>query len=587
MEPSPGMPECHLRVLSGPHLGNCVPLPEGSYSLGNGETADFLFLDPAMREEHVVLEVGRGNVRMSILHKGERTYLDGRLLDGEPAALSPRQVFTLGKTHFTLLERGGDEWDSIPLPELEPLDRAEFAEEEVSEGEAEPGSGEEEAAGDGGMEDGGNRDEARDEESPRRSRAFGWLLGGLAMIALVTAVVMFLSPSEEDSGGGETRPREEVVREALGAFPAESGLRVVHDEARNVVSVEGLVSSVEARTEVTSAVRRIDPRARLKLSAVSQVEASVKALVDRAGGDGVIAGLSLDGTLALSGLVPTEEAKERLLDSLLGDLPQLQTIDAEKLWSQEALGKLLTDLTVEAGLAEEITYRLDQGDVVAQGRILRDRSTRYRRLRKNLGERLAPVFNLRDEVRFFIVDPVKGMVETEIEPETEPTPQTAPPEKTATDTSTTSAPPKTAEDKPSEVAQPSSTAPATVPTPATSASTAGRVAPAAGDSVAVGVVAPTTTRPAFRLSSKADRAPTTTAPAKLIPGADEEMVRKEIESIENFKNLTIGSISWVVTSDRQKLLRGAQLPSGFVVESITREAITLVRGNEVKTINFK
>lgn len=575
------MPECHLRVLSGPHLGTCVPLPEGSYTLGSGATVDFLFLDPAMREEHVLLEVGRGNVRMVILHKGERTYLDGRLLGGESVALLPRQVFTLGSTHFALMERGGEEWDSIPLPELEPLSREDFAEEEQIEEDTASASGGEESGGDGGLAEGEGQGDGGAETAPPRSRAFAWLAGALALIALLAAVVVILAPPEEVSEGGDARPREEVVREALAAFPAESGLRVVHDEARNVVSVEGLVSSIQARTEITAAVRRIDPRARLKLSAVSQVEASVKALVDRAEGNGVTAGLSLDGTLALSGLVPTEEAKERLLDSLLGDLPQLQTIDAEQLWSQEALGRLLTDLTVEAGLAEEITYRLEQGDVVAQGRILRDRSTRYRRLRKNLGERLAPVFNLRDEVRFFIVDPVKGMVETEIEPEAEPPPAPALPAKSATDSTVTASPSKPTGDKPAAVSRPPSSSPSTDASVEASPSTA---AVAAGGGVAV---APTA-RPAFRLSSKGDRAPSTTTPVKpVVPGADEELVRKEIASIENFKNLTIGSISWVVTSDRQKLLRGAQLPSGFVVESITREAITLVRGNEVKTINFK
>jgi hypothetical protein len=64
-------------------------------------------------------------------------------------------------------------------------------------------------------------------------------------------------------------------------------------------------------------------------------------------------------------------------------------------------------------------------------------------------------------------------------------------------------------------------------------------------------------------------------------------LREEIESIRNFKNVTVGPISWVVTAQGDKLLTGAQLPSGFVVEIIRQDSVTLVRGDETRTVNLK
>ncbi|MEM9280415.1 MAG: type III secretion system inner membrane ring subunit SctD [Verrucomicrobiota bacterium] len=66
-----------------------------------------------------------------------------------------------------------------------------------------------------------------------------------------------------------------------------------------------------------------------------------------------------------------------------------------------------------------------------------------------------------------------------------------------------------------------------------------------------------------------------------------ELPLSEKAGISGFRNVTVGLISWVVTSDGVKLLEGATLPSGFTIEKITRDYVQLRKQDIIETIYLK
>jgi len=297
------------------------------------------------------------------------------------------------------------------------------------------------------------------------------------------------------------------------------------------------------------------------------VEAAIQAVLDRYGMLVLDAAFDYEGHLELAGLVATEEDKQRLLGSLMGEVPQVESLEGGKVWSREALATELTSLTRGVDLDEEISYRLEGFDVVVQGRLTPVERSRYRQLKRRLLSAVSPVFSLVEEVKFFELDPVAGWVEVEVDTEVEPEPE---PESLALAEPVGEA----VAGEASETESPEDAAAAAETPEAADLPPPPPAAPAAS-------AEPTAARPGFRLN----RASKAVAPAA--PSADEEAVREELEAIRNFKNITVGPISWVVTGNGEKLLAGAQLPSGFVVERISQESVTLVRGDETRTVNLK
>jgi len=520
-DPDADPPECFLRILSGPHLGVCVPLPVGEYTIGNDDRSDFLISDEAINETHAVLRVSRGEVELASSENGATTYLHGEPIGDAAMAIAPEQVFTLGKTHFILTESGKGDAPAVELPTI----RRELETDEDDTEEPE------ESTGDGAEPDTVESpdSEVADREEPAKGVSPGCIIVVLLVLALAGYAAWKIinrgAPSDDETEVVATVPPGEAAKAVLAEkFPDETGVSSSYDEDLGVLAVEGTVSSSAVKTQITRDMRAIDPRARVKISSMSAVVSSIRAALDRGGAKRTSLDLGLDWNLTLAGEVDSAAQQEALLKDLPQEFPRLQEIDSSKLWNRENLVAVLSDATTEAGLEDLLSFSLEGETINIDGELVVQDRERLALVKKTIEEQTGGIFQLDDKVKFMTLDAEAGWVPA----------------------------------APEEVASPS-------------------LPPGDGEPDRSATELPK--RPAMTGAEKSQRTRSVTA--------ELAQIKKEETAIKNFQNITVGPISWIVTQDGEKLLQGATMPSGFVLEEIDQDFVRLKRESETKTINLK
>lgn len=111
-----------LKVLSGRHAGAVMPLAPGSYSLGQDEECDFIFLDDAFLGGKVILDVTEAIPKVSATGAVRARLADAvpaeAALDATPRALDPYRAVEVGATRFAL-GYAGRPWPQPAVPGLQ------------------------------------------------------------------------------------------------------------------------------------------------------------------------------------------------------------------------------------------------------------------------------------------------------------------------------------------------------------------------------------------------------------------------------------------------------------------------------------
>ncbi|MDR2934632.1 MAG: type III secretion system inner membrane ring subunit SctD [Candidatus Adiutrix sp.] len=250
------MTRAELRILSGPHLGAALELPEGVYLVGSADEADLILAaDDTVAGRHLELTVRAGPTVSARPLEGEAA-LAGRPLPPEGGLIPPGEALSLGFTALAWRPKG-ESWGAITLA---PLEFAGLARADADEKEEAPASA---PAAEAGLDE--PPAEAASDRPAEEPAAGCWTLWlGLAILVLLLGGLLL-------GGLGEGLDQTSAA-ERLNALFAQNGVEGVRAEP----GPEALVIRGQAADDGEMALI-----ARLAAAQPYRVRLEVRILADR------------------------------------------------------------------------------------------------------------------------------------------------------------------------------------------------------------------------------------------------------------------------------------------------------------------
>jgi type III secretion protein D len=372
-----------LKVLSGPHLGAEVQLDIGEYRIGRDFDCDVVLTDHSLASEHALLAITPEGIRVQNL-AGE--VIVDRQLHDDPARLLP--FFTMLTLGTTLLTVGPESatWPNLqpPLPGL---------------GERAPGVAavEDNDAGAAGV---AARDRATAkptmvtaEPALHRNPAGIRLLATGVLGAAIIGVLSFLGRSDqqqatpldlerlvmsEDAGRGpQVSTPEMILAERITAL-GKAGTLGVEPDGEDSWVVRGYLRTVKERHDVQAALDELDLALRYQILVDEQLEQMARDTLTALGRrlDTVIVDA---GILTLTGFIPEASDLQRAVDIVGRDVRGLRSIDNRVETERSVLASMQRRLA-DSGLAGLIRLDLENGKIVARGRVGSDRAEAWQTL---------------------------------------------------------------------------------------------------------------------------------------------------------------------------------------------------------------
>lgn len=324
-----------LKILTGVQAGIDIALSDGEYTLGSGDDDDIQIYDVSLEPSHIRLRVAGGKV-MAAGGRGALRTSTGVVLDAgsEFQEIEALDGVFAGTTRFTT-GRVSANWASLN----------EIAADIAADGKRPSPPG-----GASGL-------------FSRR------LLGiGLPLALLVLAIGVFLLSLSGTTPGAATREtaddRLRLVREAVEGFAFGRGIQVSRD-VDNVTYVSGFVEKPVERRAVVTAVRDIDPAARIRLTALETTREEIASLL-AASDRGIDFTLDSAGTLTLNGVM-LDPAEAAATEALLRDGVAGLTAIVSNIRTAPGLLNEVTDLARRSQIEPFVLFRLDGTLIEASG----------------------------------------------------------------------------------------------------------------------------------------------------------------------------------------------------------------------------
>jgi type III secretion system YscD/HrpQ family protein len=312
-----------LRVLNGPQAGAKAKIEPGVYTLGASPRADFVLRGDLLQEDHAEVQLGDGTILLKV-HDSKN----------ETRTLKLGEVFMLGGVLLAIDEPGAP-WPEITIqedavPDL-PAELAAPAEEidRYRQVRANVGLG-------GKVKD------------TRRFGAYAVPLAIGAVIASIPLSLLFVAtlgleasvPSRSAMG---VDPLIEM-RRALANQHKDGQLQLVRTTTGLVV--QGHVLSSDERLAVTRWARQLGTPVRVNVFAIPEMRLAAEE-ASAHWGEAVQLAIKDDGRAHVSGVVPSAEARERLLAAVREDVPGLRDV-ADEVITVEGLQTELAALVADA-----------------------------------------------------------------------------------------------------------------------------------------------------------------------------------------------------------------------------------------------
>jgi hypothetical protein len=339
-----------LKVVSGPHQGAEIRLPQGRSLVGSDEECDVVLHDVLVAPQHFSFELSNDSIKVTPL--GGRLYCDGAWMKDSEVTVKPFSFLTAGGTHL-IIGPSDKAWPSLSFSDIPQIIKG--PEESAGEPRSVSGEGTEneeqrdehesgisdEAIGAGSEADEGSPPIEGDDK--RRRRALIGIGLGVFLLVIWMVLVKQLRPGDEQEPAEDSAKIQQIEsveekKSRVEEFIVNMGLggNLVVTRRGDILEVEGYVQSDEQlvifRESVGENFKAVFPRIR----SLEMIEASANAIISDHG-LGLLAEVDSDGTIEVSGVIlPDSEEKWRLAQSQLESIPGVKN------------GNLKTDVKIAA-----------------------------------------------------------------------------------------------------------------------------------------------------------------------------------------------------------------------------------------------
>lgn len=345
-----------LKVVSGPHQGAEIRLPEGRSLVGSDEECDVVLRDVLVAPQHFSLDLTQDVIKVTPL--GGRLYCDGAWMKESEVQIDPFSFLTAGGTHL-IIGPSDQPWPALSfsdVPEIikDPKDSLEGSGGGADEGtdDEQQGENREPNARDEAVESENEAEEAKpqiEDSVKRRKQALAGIGFGVLLLLIWFVVVKQYRPRQEkdpNESSASSRQSESVEEKKtrLEEFIAELGLSetLIVNRRGDILEVDGYVPSDDQlmlfRQSIGENFNAVFPRVR----SLEMIEASANAIITGQGLD-LLAEVESDGSIQVSGVIlPDSEEKWKLAMSQLESIPGVKS------------GKLKPNVKIAAPRALEI-----------------------------------------------------------------------------------------------------------------------------------------------------------------------------------------------------------------------------------------
>jgi len=339
-----------LKVVSGPHQGAEIRLPQGRSLVGSDDECDVVLHDVLVAPQHFSLELNHDSIKVTPL--GGRLYCDGAWMKESEVPVKPFSFLTAGGTHL-IIGPSDKAWPSLSFSDVPQIIKdpeesngeprsgsGEGTENEEQRNEHEPASNDEAIDAESGVEEGNSPIGG---DAKRRRRAFTGIGFGVFLLIIWMVLVKQLRPGPEEEPAADSAKVQQIEsveekKSRVEEFIVNLGLggNLVVTRRGDILEVEGYVQSDEQlgifRESLGENFKAVFPRIR----SLEMIEASANAVIADHG-LGLLAEVDSDGTIEVSGVVmPDSEEKWRLAQSQLESIPGVKN------------GKLKTNVKIAA-----------------------------------------------------------------------------------------------------------------------------------------------------------------------------------------------------------------------------------------------
>jgi type III secretion system YscD/HrpQ family protein len=368
-----------LKVLSGPHLGAEVQLGAGEYRIGRDLDCDVVLSDHSLAPEHALLAIAPEGIRVQ--SRAGEVVIDRRLHE-DPARLLP--FFTMLALGTTVLTVGPE---AATWPNLQP---------------PVPGIGE--SAPPAAVVEGAASRAAVQEALPPAAtvatkhtagrHATGVRLAAVSvLLAAAIGVLPFLGRGDQQQTTAPDLERlvmsEDAGRDPAAATPeaairqrvADLGLAgklAVEPDGAERWLVRGHVQTADERQAVEAALDELELPLRYQVMVDAQLEQVARDTLTALGRrlDTVTVE---DGVLTLAGFIPEASDLQRAVDIVGRDVRGLRSID-NRVETERSILAAMQRRLADDGLGGLIRLDLENGQIIARGRVGGDRAEAWRAL---------------------------------------------------------------------------------------------------------------------------------------------------------------------------------------------------------------
>lgn len=324
-----------LKVVSGPHQGAEIRLPQGCSLVGSDEECDVVLHDVLVAPQHFSFELSNDSIKVTPL--GGRLYCDGAWMKDSEVSVEPFSFLTAGGTHL-IIGPSDKAWPLLSFSDVPQIKKdpeesngepqrgsGEGAENEEQRDEHEPTNNDEAIDAESGLEEGNSPIEG---DAKLRRRAFtGIGFGVFLLIIWMVLVKQFRLGDKQERAEDPAKIQQiESVEEKISRveeFIVNMGLggNFVVTRRGDILEVKGYVESDEQlvifRESLAENFKAVFPRIR----SLEMIEASANAIISDHG-LGLLAEVDSDGTIEVSGVIlPDSVEKWRLVQSQLESIP--------------------------------------------------------------------------------------------------------------------------------------------------------------------------------------------------------------------------------------------------------------------------
>lgn len=330
-------------MISGPHQGAEIRLPEGRSLVGCDEACDVVLNDVLVAPQHFSLDLSPGSIKISPL--GGRLYCDGVWMQESENLVEPYSFLTAGGTHL-LIGPSEEAWPKLSfsdIPEIEKVEEIQEKEDSDQEGDPEgdkvpkesesrPESSDPEEISAAVV---GARPSQNDEDpSQRKRRAYAGIGFGL-LILLIWAIAVHQMGSKEPPPSSMPEQVEVDLTDRVSAFLSESKnsetLQVKQSGPH--LEIVGYVPSDQELQELKLQLSQEFPGVYPRVRSLEMIESKARKILADSSLADLKAKADSDGTLQVVGVVPPSlEGNWRAARIQLADIPG---VGGEKIVSSE------------------------------------------------------------------------------------------------------------------------------------------------------------------------------------------------------------------------------------------------------------